>query len=159
MYNSSNLWHSSTLQAEATVMAMMESLAIKKEDLYVEGFKSCSHSGRTHKDGTQNAVYSCHFTGFHGSQGFPHLLFPISLLAMICNSSAKIRYHLEKKEAAQLTAVFLQFSCSALVSEEPRDGDLGWWDPFPSHGDTDADFSIDLFLRIWTNENCSFWVS
>lgn len=88
------------------MMAMMESLAIKKEDLYVEGFKSCSHSGRTHKDGTQNAVYSCYFTGFHGSQGFPHLLFPISLLAMIHNSSAKISYHLEKKEAARLTAVF-----------------------------------------------------
>lgn len=68
---------------------MMESLATKKEGLYVRGCKSCSRSGRICKECTQNTAHLWHPRGFDGSQGFPHFLFPLSLLAKSSNSTAK----------------------------------------------------------------------
>lgn len=71
------------------MMAMMESLATRKDDLYVKGCKSYSRSGRICKECTQNTVHLWHPRGFDGSQGFPHFLFSLSFLAKHSNSTAK----------------------------------------------------------------------
>lgn len=57
----------------------------KLTDLYSEGYKSVSHSGRRHRDGDQTSVHSS-LHRFQWQSGSTHLLFPILVSAMNNNS-------------------------------------------------------------------------